>query len=121
MRLTNKKSFALLFEQGQRIKSGPVQLVFLEDPHHQEPVKLGITAPKKRYKKAVTRNRIKRQVRAIFRTENKPVIDWVKTQGLNLSLMVIYHGPEVVDYQDLRDKIILSLQRLLNELENAQT
>jgi len=73
-RLTNKKLFEQLFSEGKQLKIFPFRLVYL--PKKLEiptPVQVALAVPKRLIKKAVQRNRIKRQMRETYRT-NKHLI-----------------------------------------------
>lgn len=67
-RLTNKKLFEQLFSEGKQLKYFPFRLVYLPKKlETQMPVQAAITVPKRLIKKAVHRNRIKRQMREAYR------------------------------------------------------
>lgn len=73
-RLTNKKYFEQLFSEGKQFKLFPFRLVYLKKKlETTKPVQAGIVVPKRLIKKAVQRNRIKRQMREAYR-KNKQLI-----------------------------------------------
>ncbi|MEC8831414.1 MAG: ribonuclease P protein component [Bacteroidota bacterium] len=73
-KLTNKKLFENLFTEGKSLKEFPVKLIYLPANFKDgASIKVAVVAPKKRFKTAVDRNRIKRLLREAYRL-NKPLI-----------------------------------------------
>ena len=68
-----------------------------------------ITVPRKRYKKAVDRNCLKRRIKEAYRL-NKHVLDHSTTDYLLIGY--IYIGKEILDYHLIAEKLKQSLQRL---------
>jgi len=60
-------------------------------------LKVLVIAPKRRYKKAVTRNRIKRQIREMIRSEKPAIINAVPGEK-SLHLALIYTGPAKMEF-----------------------
>ena len=69
-RLHKRKDFLRIYRQGKRIYTGTLVAYFLHNQLEQH--RLGVTASRK-IGKAVTRNRIKRRIRQLFRTSKSPV------------------------------------------------
>ncbi len=70
-RLKKKKDFEAVFKRGKKIKGNLILLKLL--PNNTEKNRFGIVIGKKVVKKAVVRNKIKRQVRAILREINPKI------------------------------------------------
>jgi ribonuclease P protein component len=72
-RLRNRKHYRAVYEQGIRRYSPHLTLIALStqsktDAIYSPETKIGISISKKVSKKAVVRNRIKRQIKSVFRT-----------------------------------------------------
>ena len=105
-KLKSKKLIEQLFSEGTRVKSYPIQLIFLPVQHGAEfPIKVGFSVPKRSVKLAVYRNRIKRQLREVYR-KNKYLFS--EKIDKNYIFMVIYMGKEEIKYDDLE----LSLKKV---------
>ena len=67
-RLKSRKLVEQLFIEGKRIKSNPVQMVYLSVEHTSDFLfQAGFSVGKKRFKKAISRNKIKRLMREAYR------------------------------------------------------
>jgi len=65
MRLTNPLDFKRCFSKGKRVKNAVFVLHYIDNG--EQPARLGVNIAKKKLKKAVDRNKIKRVAREIFR------------------------------------------------------
>ena len=112
-RLCSKKAIDSLFATGKSFGEFPLRVIHKEEKLNSNyPVKALFSVPKKRFKKAVDRNKIKRQLIAAYR-QNKhvlyPVLEKCKKE---LSIAFVFTCSEHVPFDQIQDKIILSLQRL---------
>lgn len=98
-KLKSKILIENLFAQGERVKSFPLQLIFLPINHHAAfPIKVGFSVPKKNVKLAVKRNRIKRLMREVYRTNKFLFSEKINQPYI---FMFIYIGNEEISYADL--------------------
>lgn len=69
-RLRSPKDIDLLFAQGKRLAKYPILMVFLpvQNPEYP-PIRVLFSVSKKKFRKAVDRNRIKRLMREAFRLQ----------------------------------------------------
>lgn len=88
--LKGKTSFDALFSDGKSIHCHPIRVHYLKT-HFKDgsKIKIAVSAPKKKFKNAVTRNRIKRLLRESYRL-NKPDF-FNKVEG-NYALLFLYLG-----------------------------
>ena len=119
--LKSRGSIDRLFKNGKNIKSGPIVLLYNVEPLDDFPVKIGVSVPKRRFKKAVDRNRLKRQIREVYRLHQNPLYSLMKEQQKQLSVFFIYRGSETFNYKALEGKIIVTLSRLETELRKELT
>ena len=112
-RLTNKKTFELLFEKGKSFAVFPFRIVWTEPTEQNAfPVKLGISVPKKSFAKAIQRNRIKRRIREAYRKNKHCLYEVLEKKNLSTAVMLIYTSKEEQVYRQIENKMILSLQKL---------
>lgn len=112
-RLKSRKSIENLFANGKSLKKYPLRLVYTPIENGANEIKMGVSVPKKKFKRAVHRNLLKRRIREAFRT-NQNQLD----PQLSFHFMVIYTSPEILSFQEI-EKSMLTLIDLLNSASNA--
>lgn len=113
-RLTSKISMERIFEAGLTIKKFPLILKYsLVDFEDNQPLKVVISVPKRRIRKAHDRNRIRRQLKEAYRLNRLPLKKSLVEQSKSLALFFIYTGKENPDYTVIEEKIQLLLKELM--------
>ena len=111
--LRSKKVIADLFEHGTRIKSYPFIAICNEIKHESgASVKWVFSAPKKKFRKAVTRNRIKRVCREAIRLNKGELEKYFSKRDKQLAIFLVYTADTELAYEELHNKT----QKLLNTL-----
>lgn len=77
------------------------------------PAQVAFGVPKRNFKKAVTRNRIKRLLRESYRKNKHSFYEHLKTKNVKLRVLLIFTHKEPLELQEAEAKIILTLQRLI--------
>lgn len=104
-RITKKKTIDLLFEGGAKsICIYPIRMVYTESDE-TSPVSILITVPKRKIKKAVDRNRIKRQIREAYRTQKQELLQVVEGNKRKLIVGFIYVGSQVYSSSVIQEQI----------------
>ena len=118
-RLCGSSYVDMLFSKGNRsIGAFPIRLVWLTVPTSAfTGVKVLISAPKRHFKHAVDRNRIKRQIREFYRCSSEPLHVAVDRLGMGLALGIIFTDDKLWTTSDLVPKLQLSFDRLVCQLE----
>lgn len=119
--LKHKKLFDQLFRHGQRAFQYPVMAVWVETKLPTNgPIQVGFSAPKKHYKKAVTRNSIKRLMRESYRLQKHSLYEYLQAHGKQMALLLVTVKTDNTSYEALQPKILLLLQEIEEKLRNAE-
>ena len=114
-RLDRKKVIEKMFAGGSRSFSVfPLRVVYLPVEELEAPVSILVSVSKRRFKRAVKRNRVKRQIREAYRmlTEKK----------CRLAVAFIYLSDQLVDSSVIEDRMKTALARIAEKVAaNAET
>ena len=103
-RLKSKKLIGKLFEEGKSIKKYPFRLMYLIQDKNSFKIKTQASfyVPKRNFKKAVDRNRIKRLIKEAYRLEQRKIL-----QDYNLPFVIIitYLGNKEPIFSDVKENI----------------
>ena len=93
--LKSRTVLGRLFGEGQSFGVYPLRFVWLEVPcaPGQPPVQIAVSCPKRRWKRAVDRNRYKRRVREAYRLR-RPWLGKRLPEGRCFALMILFTGKE---------------------------
>ena len=122
-RLCSKKSLDLLFKNGSSFLLYPFRLtyLFIAEPH-QYPAQVVINVAKKRFKRAVDRNLIKRRVRETYRQQKEVVLYPTLLNREDLLLLSIqFIGKEKYDYTLFERKLEIALKKLTVQIASNET
>ena len=110
-RLSRKKLWEAVFEKGIRLKAYPLALYALQAPLPEDvKTQAGFAVPKRSFKKAVDRNRIKRLMREAYRL-GRPA--HFNTLERPFALVFLYLGKDMPDYA----RISRAMKAVLKEFE----
>ncbi len=117
-RLSSRKLIEQVAKDGTSFLVHPFKVIVLNTSIESNyPAQVMMTAPKKRFPRAVDRNRIKRLMREAYRKNKHTLYTALNEQNKKLAIMLIYVGAELPEYKLTEDKIILILQRLSKQNE----
>jgi ribonuclease P protein component len=103
-RLKSRKAISSLFRGGHSFVAYPLRVVWKESSPYlaaMSRVQVLISVPKRNFKTAVARNRLKRQIREAYRLQKQEFYDKIEASDLNISLMVSYIAKEALPYAEI--------------------
>jgi len=118
--LCGDKRIGLLFTQGDAFIAYPLRVVYLIAPKKDvESASVMVSVPKKRFKRAVKRNRLKRLMREAYRLNKQPLIALLKENDLQLHIAFNYVSDDELDFVAVDKKMKVALQRLMDKIVPA--
>lgn len=110
--LRSRKSIESLFKAGSSVKAYPILLVWQDSTNTEIPLEAAFSVSKRRFKRAVDRNRLKRLMREAYRLNKHVLKEQISTRQRGLQIMFIYTGKTIPPFTEVEKKIIESMQRL---------
>jgi ribonuclease P protein component len=117
-RLKSRKLIGRLYTEGNSVKAFPLRMVYLQTEHRSGfPAQVGVSVPKRNFKKAPDRNRLKRLMRETYRLQKGIVYDHLDKPHI---FMISYLGKEEWKYEDLYVKMEKLLTLFMKEVKNIK-
>lgn len=114
-RIVSNRLIETLFEKGDShaLAAYPLRMVYQQMTCCQgcAPVQILISVPKKRFKHAVDRNRVKRQIREAYR-QHKQILDGIISEDKLLLIAFIWLSDRHCPTQEVERRVVSLLQRI---------
>ena len=117
-RLKLRKQIETLFQTGEAFSVFPLRIVYRLIPSTDasaSPVQVGFSIPKKRIKKAVGRNKVRRVLKEAWRLQKHPLYQ-AMPDGKQLQCFLIYTGPVLLTFAEAQTAIQKLQQKLIPKL-----
>ena len=116
-KLKSRKRISQLFLTGKNVSAFPLKLLYLENELSEVPIQAGFTVPKRRFKLAVSRNRVKRLLRESYRLNKTLVFNNIERQ---YTFLFLYLGKEMPTQAYIEKNMVLVLEKFLKKIENEK-
>ena len=112
-RIVSRKLIERLFSQGSSHSTSayPLRIVYMETEREEVPVQMMVSVSKRHFKRAVKRNRVKRQVREAYRHHKQLLIEKVP-EDKSLAVAFIWLSDDLFDSRQVEK----SVRRLLEKV-----
>src|SRR5436190_6585537 len=99
-RLRSRKTISLLFEKGKSITMHPLKMLWLQTPNKEGSIlQFTVAVPKKNFKRAVDRNRLKRRMREAVRKNKLFVKNFLAEKDNPCAMILVFTGKETAPYK----------------------
>lgn len=116
-KLKSRKLIDQLFNEGKSVSQNGFTLVYLFVPlATQYPAQAAFSVPKRNYKHATDRNRIKRLMREVWRKNKRPLYEQLTQQQKQLAIMWVCKSKEFPDYSIAEKTILHLLEKLKSKI-----
>lgn len=119
-KLCSRDLIGRLFVEGDRtVSCFPFRIVYMLLPaSEQTGASLLISVPKKRFKRAVKRNRVKRQVREMYRHSKQDLAETLEKTGQGMALAVIWCDDKLWPSDQLEPRFRSAMEKLVQKVSS---
>jgi ribonuclease P protein component len=110
--LRSRKEIADLFLKGKSFLMHPIKVVYLETDAGDLPCKMLFMVPKKRFRRAHDRNRLRRLMKEAYRRQKQLLGSEGSNTVKTFHVAWVYVGTEPLNYHVLFDKVARVMQRI---------
>ena len=117
-RLSWKRHIDLLFANGRSFVAFPLRVIYLpvEEDALSARASVLISVPKKKFKRAVKRNLIKRRMREAYRIHKHDLFDALANNRQRMLVAFLYLDKEILPFSDIEK----AMQKALDVLRNPK-
>lgn len=120
-RLDKKKIIEKLFAGGARSFSAfPLRVVFLPVEELEAQAAILVSVSKRRFKRAVKRNRVKRAIREAYRTQKHALLEALVDRNLRMAIAFIYLSDDLADIALVEERMKGALMRIIENLPGKE-
>lgn len=119
--LYGDKNIENLYANGKSFLVYPLRIVYLAVENEEIPVRVMVSVSKKKFKRAVNRNKIKRLMRETYRLNKNELITFSVEQQLKIHIAFQYIATEIETFQTLNVKMQTALGKIIQKLSIDET
>lgn len=98
-----------------------MRIKYLVEPAEKFSIQAAFSVPKRRFRLAVHRNKLKRKLREVHRLHQHIIKKQLPTAKLKISIIYIYNRNEILDYQTLESAILPFYFELVKSAEKSMS
>jgi ribonuclease P protein component len=116
-RLKSRTAIEQLFKNGSSFGAYPLRLVYapMEKKWSEFPIQFTVSVSKKKFKRAVDRNRVKRLVKEAWRLHKAVLYKALEEEVNQYAFLVIYTAKEIVSFQQIEKSMLKIHKKFLEQ------
>lgn len=122
-RLCSRKLIDRLYAEGHHLTAYPYSIQWMAvDPASEERSQVLVVAPKRKFRHAVDRNRVKRLTRECYRLRKPQFHDFLQEQGVCIVFSMVYIHHEIMSFEQLgkkMDKALAALEEAIGGMKEV--
>lgn len=121
-RLCSKTLINNLFSKGNRVITQfpfRVLLQFIPNKPEQFPAQVMFSVGKRNFPKAVHRNRIKRQMRELYRIRKHLLYQLLEQKEKSVVISITFQGKAIMPHEELNQAFELVFQKIITQIEKT--
>jgi ribonuclease P protein component len=112
-KLCSKKIISSLIDEGDAFYLPLFKVIFLKNPAQLPfPAQVAFSVSKKGFKKAVTRNLLRRRMREAYRKNKYLLYNRLQQVGACIAFIIVYRQNSVASYLEIEKAMIETIERL---------
>lgn len=115
--MCSKKNIDLLFQKGSTAISYPLKLIYIEtDIDYVDPCQAMFVVPKRTFKRAHDRNKLKRRMREAYRLNKAFFYETLRTKNKKIILSFLFIGKKSEEYKKIENSVLEHLKKIETNL-----
>ncbi len=117
-RLRNNLSIQELLKHGRTVSLFPLKIYWnlSADPRQKYPARAAVSVPRRKYRKAVERNLMKRRLKEAYRLNKYMLYDPLDRRQLKIHLIILLLSDEFIPFAQLETNMRGIFRKLLDKL-----
>lgn len=113
-RLSSKKAIEAVFGSGNSLTAFPFKLLWNNKNEDSDyPAKVVFIIPKKNFKRAVDRNKVRRRLKEIYRLNKAAWYECLKSKKLSIELAILYLPKDILEYDALNKYWVQAMEKFM--------
>lgn len=122
-KLCRTKSIDALFAKGESFIAYPLRVVYCIEDEADETLQIAsvlINVSKKKFKRAVKRNRVKRLIREAYRLNKAPYTQLLRTHGKRMDIAFLYLKNELPTFGEIEKSVLKTANILSGKIKGRE-
>lgn len=112
-RIKSNKEISRIFNNGIFLFTKNISLVYLCSKDTDQKInQIAVSVPKKKFKSAVKRNKIKRQIKEAYRLNKSIIYDYSDKNSIWFKMIFIYKSKSIPTYKTIDSEVIELLKKM---------